>query len=289
MKSDSLAPDCRAVAAALPCWRDAGYLALNGLQAIFLTLWSAFWISAALAVSLLNRELALAMARRFWAPGLIAASGARVTVHSPAPRLDPARNYVFAMNHQSMLDIPLAFVHVPLNLRFFAKRSLSAVPFLGWYMRCTGMVFVDRDDPQRAIRSLDRAVELVREGANLLTFPEGRRSPDGRLQPFKKGPFVIAAGAGVPIVPIVVDGSQDVLPPGGFRLRPGPVRIAIGDPIPTQDSDREDIDRFMARVHAAMAALLGQLAAPALTPNPPAGAPDSPRHRAPAPGRASLG
>src|SRR5438067_2514222 len=123
--------------------RSVGYFCLNVLQAIWLIASSVFWISLALVASIFSRELPLRMARWFWGPGLVWGGGARIVVH-PGARLDPRGPYVFVMNHQSMLDIPVAFAHLPVNLRFIAKRILKYVPFLGWYMWRTGMVFVDR-------------------------------------------------------------------------------------------------------------------------------------------------
>lgn len=231
---------------------ELGYFFLNALQAGFLALWSVFWITSALLLSLVRREWALELARRFWGPGLISASGARVTLHGPAPELDPRRPYVFVMNHQSMFDIPVAFTYVPQNLRFFAKRSLAPIPFLGWYMRRTQMIFVDRFDRQRAHRSVEEAIELVRSGKSLLTYPEGTRTRDGQLKPFKRGPFLIAVRAGAPVVPIAIHGSSALLPKGGFKLRPCRVALRIGDPIPTEGLEESDLDRLVESAHHAV-------------------------------------
>lgn len=242
---------------------ELGYFFLNTLQALFLGLWSVFWISTALLVSLVRRDWALVLARRFWGPGLIAASGARVSFHGPLPHLPEGQSFVFVMNHQSMFDVPVAFAYVPLNLRFFAKRSLAFIPFLGWYMSRTQMIFVDRFDRQRAHQSVEEAIELVRGGHSLLTYPEGTRSKDGRLKPFKRGPFLIAKRAGVSIVPIAIHGSSDLLPKGGFRLRPCKVALRIGTPIPTEGYPEDEIDRLVEDAHRALFELHRSIGGPA--------------------------
>jgi 1-acyl-sn-glycerol-3-phosphate acyltransferase len=235
-------------------------LALNVLQALFLVVWSVFWISLAVlaTVCTLNGELALIMARRCWAPALIRFAGARFQVE-PLPALDWKTPRIFVLNHESMLDIPCAFAAIPSNLRFVAKHSLKYVPFLGWYMWLTGMVFVNRGKREQAFASLRKAGERIRDGATILAFPEGTRTADGRILPFKKGIFVLALEAGVPIVPVAISGSGKVVPPGGFRLRGGPVRLKMGTPIATAGRRPEDRDALMAEVRQAVIRLHREL------------------------------
>jgi 1-acyl-sn-glycerol-3-phosphate acyltransferase len=233
-----------------------GYLFINLGQALFLIVWSVFWITAAIVGTLvtLDRNVALVMARRFWGPGLIWISGGRFEL-APLPKVDWSRPHIFVMNHQSMIDIPLAFTAIPVNIRFVAKHVLKYVPFLGWYMWMTGMVFVNRSNRAQAVGSLRQAGERIRAGANILAYPEGTRTRDGRLLPFKKGVFVLAIEAKVPIVPIAVEGSYDVLPSDGFRVRPRTMRMKLGEPIETAHLTEADRDALMAKVHAAMSAL----------------------------------
>lgn len=232
------------------------YPLLNVLQALFLVLWSVLWISLALVATALtfNREIPLAMARRFWAPALIKATGARLKV-TALPPVDWSKPHIFVMNHQSMLDIPCAFAVLPANLRFVAKNVLKYVPFLGWYMWLTGMVFVDRSNRKQALRSLGAAGNQIRSGATVLAYPEGTRSTDGRILPFKKGPFVLALEAGVPIVPVSIEGSGRVLPSGGFRIRSGEVRMKVGIPIPTAGRKAEERELLLREVRDAIVAL----------------------------------
>jgi 1-acyl-sn-glycerol-3-phosphate acyltransferase len=228
-------------------------IALNVLQGLFLVAWSVFWISLAVlaTVCTLSGELALKMARRCWAPALIWGSGARFRVE-PLPALDWTKPRIFVVNHESMLDIPCAFAAIPSNLRFVAKHSLKYVPFLGWYMWLTGMVFVNRGKREQAFASLRKGGERIRNGATILAFPEGTRTGRGQVLPFKKGIFVLALEAGVPIVPVAISGSGKVLPTGGFRLRGGEVRLKMGAPIPTAGRPPEDRDALMREVREAV-------------------------------------
>jgi 1-acyl-sn-glycerol-3-phosphate acyltransferase len=231
-------------------------IALNILQGVFLIVWSVLWISLALVATVLtvNGELALILARRCWAPALIWAAGAKFRVE-PLPGLDWKKPHIYVLNHESMLDIACAFAALPANLRFVAKHSLKYVPFLGWYMWATGMVFVNRGRREQAIASLRKGGEQIRRGANILAFPEGTRSKDGRVQAFKKGIFVLAIEAGVPIVPVAISGSGRVLPTGGFRLKGGEVRFKVGAPISTAGRDPEQKEALIAEVRDAVIAL----------------------------------
>jgi len=204
------------------------------LQTLFLILWLVFWISASglAALFTLNGSVPLMLARRFWAPMHWRITGSPLLVE-PLPDIDWSRPHIFLMNHQSAVDIPVAFAVIPVNIRFLAKHVLKRVPFLGWYMTMTGMIFVNRSDPRESIRSLKQAGERVRAGSNLLIFPEGTRSEDGRILPFKKGAFMLAVEAGVPIVPIAIEGTRGMLPPGSLRLRRHPLRVKVGAPIET--------------------------------------------------------
>ena len=151
---------------------------------------------------------------------------------------------------------------LPANLRIVAKSSLRGVPFLGWYLRATGMVFIDRADHAQAVRSLDGAADSLRRGESLFVFPEGTRSRDGRLLPLKKGAFVLAIQAGVPIVPVVAVGADRILPPDGFRIRPHRIRVAVGHPIDASLYTLADRDALASDVRAAMLRLRDSLQHP---------------------------
>jgi 1-acyl-sn-glycerol-3-phosphate acyltransferase len=226
---------------------------LTVLQAVILVAWSVLWISLAGLTVLLTRkgDVALMMARRFWAPLHWRITGSRLTVE-PLPDIDWGRPYVFLMNHQSALDIPCAFAALPVNLRFVAKHVLRYVPFLGQYMALTGMIFVNRSRHEEAVRSMALAGERIREGASILAFPEGTRSRDGTLLPFKKGPFVLALEAQVPIVPVAIEGSRQVLPPDSLSLRRHDIRVKVGRPIETKGRTLAERDALMREVREAL-------------------------------------
>lgn len=233
---------------------------LNVLQVVAILLWTAGWITLSILVSLFtfDRETPLVMARRNWAPGVLALAGVRLEV-APLPDLDWSKPYIFVMNHQSMLDIPAAFASLPTQLRFLAKHSLAYVPFLGWYMTFTRMVFVDRRNRTKAMESLRDAGARIRQGASLLTYPEGTQSRTGALQSFKRGAFVVALEAQVPIVPVAISGTAAALRSGSLRLRGGTVHLKVGAPIPTQGRDPEDRDRLASEIQEAVAQLLRSL------------------------------
>lgn len=229
---------------------------MNAVRMVLAIAWSVFWICAATLVLLAtwSQETALLVANRWWAPGVLKLTGLHLEM-DPLPNVDWKRPHIFMMNHQSQLDIPCAFYAIPATLRFVAKHSIQYIPFLGWYVWMTGMIFVDRSNRERAIKSLSRAGAKIRAGANIIAFPEGTRSRDGLLLPFKKGPFMVALEAQVPIVPVAIEGSGKVLPKGRFAARPGHVRLKVGDPIPTEGLGPQDRDRLMETVRQSLSRL----------------------------------
>lgn len=224
---------------------------VNAGQALFLAFWSILWMSTAILVRIVtgDEEAALAMARRLWAPGILFVGGARVEARG-LEKIDFSKPHVFVMNHESMIDIPVAQATLPVNLRFIIKRELLSVPFLGWYCRAVGMIPVDRGDTAAAVQSLKSAGERIRSGASIIAFPEGTRSRDGRIHPFKKGAFVTAIEAGVPVVPMAIAGAREALPSDGFKVRGGLIRVVVGDPIPTAGMGRDDRERLVALAQA---------------------------------------
>jgi 1-acyl-sn-glycerol-3-phosphate acyltransferase len=154
-------------------------------------------------------------------------------------RLDPSRSYVLASNHQSIYDIPILFASLPLQLRIVAKQSLGSVPFLGWHLRRTGHLLVDRRNPGADIVAKMR--RLVSEAHSLIVFPEGTRSVDGAVGRFKKGSFVVAVDAGLPIVPVSVTGSRHIMRKGQLMVCPGRVRVTVHDPISTAGIGRDGV------------------------------------------------
>lgn len=231
-----------------------GLLLVNVLQWTSFALWSLFWMTAATLHGLIFRrdqDTPLSWARRFWGAGLVRVGRCRLVKH-PGFIPEPGKPYFYVMNHQSLFDIVVAFVSIPVNLRYIAKKSLRVIPFLGWYMSVTGMIFIDRKNREDAMRSLDEAAEKIRSGKSILVYPEGTRSRDGRVLPFKKGPFVMALQAGVPIIPVAIEGCQNLLERDSLVIKGGEVNIVIGQPIPTAGLTIEDRDALMIRVRNAL-------------------------------------
>jgi 1-acyl-sn-glycerol-3-phosphate acyltransferase len=171
------------------------------------------------------------------ARNLCRALGVRVAIHG-AGLVEKGGPYVFTPNHQAHIDIAALLGYLPGHNRFAAKKELFDDPMLGTVMRTLGMLPVDREDPMASIEVLNRA---VREGHSIIVFPEGTRSRHGGLLPFKKGAFVAAIEMGRPIVPVVVKGTREIMPKGGYlSIRPGDVEIVVKPPIPTAGLGYDD-------------------------------------------------
>ncbi len=218
----------------------------------FLTTGVLIWISYFL--TLLNRSW-IDPIFRFWARAVMRACGARH--RSEGVRgIDTARRYIVVSNHLSLIDSPLLVAHLPLSIRFLAKRELFAVPVMGGYMKRTGHIPIDRSNPRAAIASMNEAARLLREGSSsLLIYPEGTRSMDGRLQEFKEGAAMLALKSGLPLLPCAVVGTEQVLPAKGVVLRPAAVELRVGQPVEPTGRTRTELT---AELQARVAALLAQ-------------------------------
>jgi 1-acyl-sn-glycerol-3-phosphate acyltransferase len=185
------------------------------------------------------------------------AAGMRVITHG-RESIDTTRSHVYVVNHVSIMDIP-AILHAVPDHGFVAKRELSRVPFFGAAARAVGVVYIDRENRKSAFAAYEEAALKVREGRSVIVFPEGTRGPNYSLRPFKKGPFVLAIRAGVPIIPVIMHGTIEVTPNGSLDVTPGTVNIHLLEPIPTEGLAYDDrnalADRVQARMIEAMAAL----------------------------------
>ncbi len=192
---------------------------------------------------------------QIWSRMILATSRVSVRVEG-WENIEAGRAYIFCANHLSLIDTPVVFGKLPIEFRILAKKSLFRIPFLGWHLRRSGHFPVDRENPRAAMRSLEQAAQKMRSGASLFFFPEGGRSRDGRLLPFKAGPFLLAIKAGVPVVPVAIRGTREVLPIGSIYIRPGPVEMSVGKPIPTTGMTLKDVDRLAAEVREQVARCL---------------------------------
>lgn len=224
---------------------------------VFCLLSTVFWGAISLVVSFFDStgRVQIGMARR-WARSLLTAGRIRVTVEG-IEAIDPNGSYVIASNHLSYMDTPVILANIPVQFRFLAKRGLFQIPFLGTHLKRAGHIPVPREDPRAAVRTMTAAAETIRtRGISMLIFPEGGRSPSGKLQPFKDGAAFIAIKAGVPIVPIALIGTYEILPFGGARIRSGRVTLRAGDPIPTAELALRDRSALTARLRQEIAGLL---------------------------------
>jgi 1-acyl-sn-glycerol-3-phosphate acyltransferase len=188
---------------------------------------------------------------RMWSRLILVTSGVRVVARG-LERLEPGRTYVFVANHQSIFDIPILFWSLPYQLRIIAKESLGQIPFLGWHLRRTGHMLVDRKrpDPRHVIHWAER---LTSRGLSLIVFPEGTRSRDGRVARFKGGSFYVALEAGLPVVPLSVVGSRHVMLKGRLTTYPGEVGLIVHEPIETRGLAGSDAKEFGERVRRIIA------------------------------------
>jgi len=169
-------------------------------------------------------------------------------------RLDHHTPYVFMSNHTSFLDAPLFVTAMDRHLRFIVKRFVLRIPVLGLGMGFAGYVPLDKEDAGQGRERIARAAKMIRERAySFLIYPEGTRSWDGRLLPFRRGGFFLAVGSGVPIVPVSIRGTHELMPRKTWRIRKGSVRIVIHEPIPVAGIGPDAIPELMERVRAAIA------------------------------------
>ena len=182
---------------------------------------------------------------RGWARWILKTTGVRVRV-AGLEHIAANRSYVFAANHQSIYDIPIVFASIPAQLRIVAKESLGRIPFLGWHLHRAGHLLVDRRNPGPDIVLKMR--RLVGESSSLIVFPEGTRSVDGTVGRFKKGSFLVAIDAKLPVVPVTIAGSRHTMKKGQLMVCPGDVELTIHPPIPTAEVSRDDVLAFSNRV-----------------------------------------
>ena len=138
---------------------------------------------------------------------------------------------IFMANHQSDFDILIVLAHIPGQFRWIAKKELFKIPIFGKAMRNAGYIEIDRQNHEKALKSLDEAAQKIREGKSVVTFPEGTRSKDGTVKPFKQGMFHLAIESGVPIVPISIIGAQEIMPKRSLKVKPGRITMVIDRPV----------------------------------------------------------
>ncbi|MFC1840307.1 lysophospholipid acyltransferase family protein [Thermodesulfobacteriota bacterium] len=185
---------------------------------------------------------------RFWGKSILWASGIKVNVKGLS-NLDFSGPCVFMCNHQSNFDILVLFAELPAQFRWIAKAELFKIPLFARAMRGAGYVSIDRHNRTSAIKSIGVAAEKIRNGVCVMIFPEGTRSPDGKIGKFKKGGFYLALDAGVPIVPLVINGTWSIMQKDSLKITPGNVQLSILPPIDTSVYSEDNRDELIKKLN----------------------------------------
>ena len=188
---------------------------------------------------------------RFWAKSIVFVSRVKVSVQG-LERIDPGTTYVYMANHQSMFDILALLGYLPVQFRWLAKMELFHIPLFGYSMARVGYIGIDRSNRKAAYESLQQAAQKIAQGVSVVVFPEGTRSPDGQIKPFKAGGFYLAIRSGRPIVPVVICGSHHVMPKGMIRVNPGRIVLSINRPIETTPYSNSGKEILMESVRSTM-------------------------------------
>lgn len=194
---------------------------------------------------------------RVWARSLLWIAGVRVTIEG-LEKIDLHRNYLFCSNHLSYMDTPVVLANIPAQFRFLAKKGLFQIPFLGTHLKQAGHIPVPLENPRAAVKTMTTAAAVMEQRSiSMLIFPEGGRSEDGVLQPFKEGGAFIAIKAGVPLLPIALIGTREVMAMGSPVFHPfRRVTLRIGDPIPTEGLTLRDRGQLTEAVREQIVAML---------------------------------
>lgn len=184
---------------------------------------------------------------RLWGKVALLANRVRVEIIG-LEHLKDGGPYIFMANHQGSYDIFALLGYLPGQFKWLAKKELFSIPFFGWTMAAAGYISIDREGSRDTIIAMNEAAKKISDGMSVVIFPEGSRSLNGNLQPFKKGGFSLAIKSKVPIVPITIKGSREIMPPGHLTIKSGKIKIRIGEPIETKDLTLKDRPYIMNRV-----------------------------------------
>jgi 1-acyl-sn-glycerol-3-phosphate acyltransferase len=184
---------------------------------------------------------------RWWAKIQLLVSGVRVKVKG-LEHLDKESPNIYMSNHQGSYDIFVLLSCLPVQFRWIAKKELFAIPIFGWAMRAANYISIDRSGKRKALESIERAADKIKGGVSVVIFPEGTRSRDGYIQPFKRGGFTLAMKSGVPIIPLTISGSWNVMPRGSMRVRPGEIQVSIDRAIQTTPPSLKQRNVLMEKV-----------------------------------------
>ena len=185
------------------------------------------------------------------------------TIFSPVrvtglEKIDTSQPHVYAANHASALDIPVLYVNLPFHFRIAFKKELLSYPVVGWQLKRSGQVCIDQQNPSRSISSIRAALKGIREGLPLVIFPEGGRTPDGKIKPFLPGAFFLAIKAQVDIVPVALVGTFELLPMNTYHIKCRPLEMRVGEAISTTGLTMRDLETLSAKVQKALEELYYQ-------------------------------
>ena len=207
---------------------------------------------AAIGVSFLRKGGNLAhLVGRFWARSVVFVSRVKVSVQG-LEHIDPSATYVYMANHQSMFDILALLGYLPVQFRWLAKMELFQIPVFGYSMARVGYIGIDRSNRKSAYKSIQEAAQKIAQGVSVVVFPEGTRSSDGQIKPFKAGGFYLALRSGRPIVPVVIFGSHHVMPKGRLRINRGQIILSINPPMETTNYNNKNKEGLMESVRSIM-------------------------------------
>jgi 1-acyl-sn-glycerol-3-phosphate acyltransferase len=210
---------------------------------------TAFMSGCAVAFGFLTSDENMAhRVANIWAKMLLAIANTKVEIIG-AENILMGKPQIFMANHQSDFDILIVLAHLKGQFRWIVKKELFQIPVFGRAMQSAGYIEIDRQDRERAMTSIDKAAMKIREGKSVMSFPEGTRSKDGKIKPFKQGMFYLAIKSGVPIVPISIIGAGEIMPKRSLRIRPGRITMVIDEPIDVTGYSIDNRQELMDKVH----------------------------------------
>lgn len=176
---------------------------------------------------------------KIWSRLILAIFNIKVRIKG-LENISKKQNYIYISNHASAMDIPALIHGIPDQIRFLAKQELGKIPFWGWLLKYGGYILIDRKNPKRAIKSIQRAIEKIKSGVSVLVFAEGTRSVDGKLLPFKRGGFMLAIKSKTPVIPVTILGSHKIMKKHKLEINPGTIEILLDKPIQVEDFSGKD-------------------------------------------------
>jgi 1-acyl-sn-glycerol-3-phosphate acyltransferase len=207
---------------------------------------------------------------RLWGKVALLANRVKVRVEG-IEQLKGEGPYIFMSNHQGSYDIFALLGYLPFQFKWLAKKELFSVPFFGWVIAAAGYISIDREGTRKTVEAMNEAARKIREGMSLVIFPEGSRSPNGSIQPFKKGGFTLAIKSKVPIIPISITGSREIMPKEKLTVTSGEIRIRIDHPIETQNYSLKDRESLMEKVSKTISKNFEVISSPSPHPSPACG------------------